>query len=307
MKHIKIICAIAAAALLTGCADEAVSSATTQTTAQTTTTAETTIQTTTAATTATTTTTTTTSATTTTVETLVDDESIEERVNEGETVESDTATDQTSEETESIESTDDAGETDVLDPYTDPIGYAKSMQSAGFKIYSIPYAPEGYEDILDWNLDNSIYRLCMTADTDAYTTDGIPLTTNGDLTEPVKPTENYKRPEGVQLEFIGDTSTALITELPDGCFWLPSDREPNRFVDPAGNVWLNTKSTFLSGNRGEGYYSSDGDYHPSQYEIDAAIAFNAEIHEINENGPSGDGTSNMTEAEADALWELLGG
>ena len=46
MKHIKIICAIAAAALLTGCADEAVSSATTQTTAQTTTTAETTIQTT---------------------------------------------------------------------------------------------------------------------------------------------------------------------------------------------------------------------------------------------------------------------
>ncbi len=73
MKHIKIICAIATAALLTGCADEAVSSATTQTTAQTTTTAETTIQTTTAATTTTATTaeTTVTEATTTTAEDVI--------------------------------------------------------------------------------------------------------------------------------------------------------------------------------------------------------------------------------------------
>lgn len=42
-------------------------------------------------------------------------------------------------------------------------------------------------------------RQDLADDTDAYTTDGIPLTTEGDLTAPAKPTANYKLPDNAQL------------------------------------------------------------------------------------------------------------
>ena len=149
----------------------------------------------------------------------------------------------------------------------------------------------------------------MADDTDAYTTDGIPLTTEGGLTEPAKPTKNYKLPDGAQLEFSGDASTAERTTLPDGCYWTPSAGYPNAFTDPAGNKWCNRDPDsipFAEQNRDNGYYDATGDYHPSQYEINRAADIKAADHDINVNGPTGDGTSNMTQQEADELADLFG-
>lgn len=141
----------------------------------------------------------------------------------------------------------------------------------------------------------------MADDTEAYTTDGIPLTTEGGLTEPAKPTENYKLPDGAQLEFTGDASTAETTTLPDGCYWTPSAGYPNAFTDPAGNKWCNRDPDsipFAKQGRDNGYYDATGDYHFSQYEIDRAAAIKAAEHDINVNGPSYDGTNNNTLADA---------
>lgn len=149
----------------------------------------------------------------------------------------------------------------------------------------------------------------MADDTEAYTTDGIPLTTEGGLTEPAKPTENYRLPDGAQLEFTGDASTAETTTLPDGCYWTPSAGYPNAFTDPAGNKWCNRDPDtipFAKQGRDNGYYDATGDYHFSQYEIDRAAALKAAEHERHTNGPSGDGTSNMTQQEADELADLFG-
>lgn len=148
----------------------------------------------------------------------------------------------------------------------------------------------------------------LADDTDAYTTDGIPLTTEGGLTEPAKPTKNYKLPDGAQLEFTGDASTAETTTLPDGCYWTPSAGYPNAFTDPAGNKWCNRDPEsipFAEQNRDNGYYDAAGDYHPSQYEIDTMAALEAASQERYANGPSGDGTSKMTEQDKEELDDLL--
>ncbi len=264
MKHIKIICAIAAAALLTGCADEAVSSATTQTTAQTTTTAETTIQTT--------------------------------------SVVGSTAWEFSSADLNIV---DDKvppvmpeQEITTTDPVADQIAQEREES---VPIISTEEAEQHQQDRED--------RQEMADNTQNYTTEGIPLTTDGDLAEPAKPTADYKLPEGAQLEFTGDVSTALLTELPEGCYWVPTNKDPNAFMDPAGNRWLNRDPEsipFADRNRDSGYYSPDGDYHPSQYEIDAAIAANQASQERWENGPSGDGMSNMTDQEIADLDAMLG-
>ncbi|MBE6901231.1 MAG: hypothetical protein E7478_02035 [Ruminococcaceae bacterium] len=200
---------------------------------------------------------------------LVDSDTVPKYVNVGETVESDPEADQLASERE------------------DNIPVATTEE-----------AEQHAQDRQD--------RQDMAENTDAYTTDGIPLTTDGHLTAPAKPTANYKLPDDAQLEFTGNASTALLTELPDGCYWTPRHKYENAFTDPAGNVWLNTESDFLSGNRGEGYYSPDGTYHFSQAETDAAIAFNEEIQSHHDNGPSNDGTSGMSEEHANDLLNLRG-
>lgn len=148
----------------------------------------------------------------------------------------------------------------------------------------------------------------MADNTPAYTIDGIPLTTEGGLTEPAKPTENYRLPDGVQLEFTGDASKTERTTLPDGCYWTPSVGYPNAFTDPAGNTWINNKIPETTGSWGrvQGYYDATGDYNPSQAEIDHMAALMAAEHERHTNGPSGDGMSNMTEQDKEDLKNLLG-
>ena len=153
-------------------------------------------------------------------------------------------------------------------------------------------------------------RQDMADNTPAYTIDGIPLTTSGGLTEPAKPTKDYKLPKNAQLEFTGDASKAERTTLPDGCYWTPTPGYPEAFTDPAGNLWINRDPEsipFADQGRDNGYYDATGDYHPSQYEIDTMAALEAASQERYANGPSGDGTSNMTQQEADALWDLLNG
>ena len=154
-------------------------------------------------------------------------------------------------------------------------------------------------------------RQDMADDTDAYTTDDIPLTTEGGLTEPAKPTKNYKLPDGAQLEFSGNASTAEITTLPEGCYWTPYAvyGAENAFTDPAGNIWVNRDPESLPFERrgmDNGYYDARGEYHFSQEEIDRANAIFEADREIAEHGPFVDGTSNMTTQEADSLWALLG-
>lgn len=140
----------------------------------------------------------------------------------------------------------------------------------------------------------------------AYTTDGIPLTSEGSLTEPAKPTADYKLPANAQLEFKGDASTAARTTLPDGCYWTPmGDKYPNAFTDPAGNIWLNNDSTkipFELRNEDEGYYDTKGWYHFSQFEIDEAARLTAASHDIHVNGPT-DGA--VSEEGQKALEDLL--
>lgn len=140
----------------------------------------------------------------------------------------------------------------------------------------------------------------MADNTPAYTTDGIPLTTSGGLTEPAKPTKNYKLPDGAQLEFTGDASKAERTTLPDGCYWTPTPGYPEAFTDPAGNTWINNKIPETTGSWGrvQGYYDATGDYNPSQAEIDHMAALMAAEHERHVNGPSYDGTNNNTLADA---------
>lgn len=152
-------------------------------------------------------------------------------------------------------------------------------------------------------------RQDMADNTPAYTVDDIPLTTEGGLTEPAKPTKNYKLPDGAQLEFTGDASKAERTTLPEGCYWTPTPVYPEAFTDPAGNMWCNRDpESVLIADRGfdNGYISPDGVYYCSQAEIDRASALKAADHDINVNGPSGDGTSNMTQQEADELADLFG-
>ena len=149
----------------------------------------------------------------------------------------------------------------------------------------------------------------MADNTPAYTIDGIPLTTEGGLTEPAKPTKDYKLPKNAQLEFTGDASKAERTTLPDGCYWTPTPVYPEAFTDPAGNLWCNRDPASVPiADRGfdNGYISPDGEYYCSQAEIDRAAAIKAADHDINVNGPSGDGTSNMTQQEADELAEIFG-
>lgn len=148
-------------------------------------------------------------------------------------------------------------------------------------------------------------RQDLADDTSAYTTDGIPLTTNGDLTEPAKPTDNYKLPEGAQLEFTGDPTTAETTVLPDGCYWVGNGS--NAFIDPAGNTWINRNPESIEYAlrcRDNGYYSPDGDYHPSQYEIDEYNRRTEAAHERHENGPTN--SWNLSDEEIADLDALLG-
>ena len=149
----------------------------------------------------------------------------------------------------------------------------------------------------------------MADDTASYTTEGIPLTTNGDLAEPAKPTASYKLPANAQLTFSGDASTALTTTLPEGCYWTPGAYcSENAYTDPAGNVWLNNKHPETTGAWliECGYYSPDGRYHATQEEIDHAEALNAAIHDINVNGPTNGEGSTLTDEEAESLAELFG-
>ena len=143
-------------------------------------------------------------------------------------------------------------------------------------------------------------RQDMADNTPAYTIDGIPLTTEGGLTEPAKPTKDYKLPKNAQLEFTGDASKAEHTTLPDGCYWTPSVGYPNAFTDPAGNTWINNKIPETTGSWGrvQGYYDATGDYNPSQAEIDHMAALTAADHDNHVNGPSYDGTNNNTLADA---------
>lgn len=156
-------------------------------------------------------------------------------------------------------------------------------------------------------------RQDMADDTDAYTTDDIPLTTEGGLTEPAKPTKNYKLPDGAQLEFSGNASTAEITTLPEGCYWTPYAvyGAENAFTDPAGNIWVNRDPESLPFERrgmDNGYYDARGEYHFSQEEIDRFNTMAEAGMEIAENGPSGGvhGLDDATPEEIAALDALLG-
>lgn len=147
-------------------------------------------------------------------------------------------------------------------------------------------------------------------DKPTYTTDGIPLTTYGDLTAPVKPTKNYKLPKNAQLEFTGDASTALTTELPDGCVWTPTVGFPNGYTDAAGNYWLNNKrpsGPADDGNENAGYYDPNWHYHATQDEIDFAEEFNEAIRDNHEHPINGEGSlDGATQAEIDELDKLFG-
>ena len=144
-------------------------------------------------------------------------------------------------------------------------------------------------------------------DKPTYTTDGIPLTTYGDLTAPVKPTKNYKLPKNAQLEFTGDASTALTTELPDGCVWTPTPVYTNAYTDAAGNLWINNKrpsDPAEDGNRNGGYYDPNDDYHATQDEIDFAEEFNEAIRDNHEHPINGEGP--VSDEGAKRLDALLG-
>lgn len=150
-------------------------------------------------------------------------------------------------------------------------------------------------------------------DKPTYTTDGIPLTTDGDLTAPVKPTKNYKLPKNAQLEFTGDASTALITELPDGCVWTPTPVYTNAYTDAAGNLWINNKrpsDPAEDGNRNGGYYDPSGSYHTTQDEIDFAVAMWKRDQEITDiimsGGSMPGGLDGATQEEIDELNRLFG-
>ncbi len=182
---------------------------------------------------------------------------------------------------------------------TDPI----ADQIAQEREDSIPIATD--EQVAQIEQDRKD-RQDLADDTSAYTTDGIPLTTNGDLTEPAKPTANYKLPDGAQLEFTGDPDTAETTVLPDGCYWTPTPAYPNAFTDPAGNRWCNRDPEsipYADRNQDNGYYSPDGEYHFSQYEIDAAAERQARMDEIVTNGPTGKIADDLTEEEGKQLAE----
>ena len=182
---------------------------------------------------------------------------------------------------------------------------ASSTTTAETEI-AVEEVSDEYKDTYNWDKNREQTRQDMAEDTDAYTTDGIPLTSRGNLTAPAKPTANYKLPDDAQLEFTGDASTALLTELPEGCYWVPGrGGSENAFMDPAGNLWLNTVTNTTT-NCGEGYYSPDGTYHHSQAETDRAIALNQASQDIFDNGPSGDGMSGMTEQEIADLDAMLG-
>lgn len=149
-------------------------------------------------------------------------------------------------------------------------------------------------------------RQDMADNTPAYTTDGIPLTTEGGLTEPAKPTKDYKLPKNAQLEFTGDASKAERTTLPDGCYWTPTPGYPEAFTDPAGNLWINRDPEsipFADQGRDNGYYDASGDYHFSQYEIDRMAALTAADHDNHVNGPSNSITNGMSEEEGKQLAE----
>ncbi len=272
MKKLLITIAILSAASLCGCANsgesvvssESAASTTSSTTAQST---SVTTSATTSATSATTTPATTTAATTTTA---------------AETTAS-----------EAVEEIPEAAPELPTDPIADQIAQERED--------SIPIATD--EQVAQIEQDRKD-RQDLADDTSAYTTDGIPLTTNGDLTEPAKPTANYKLPEGAQLEFTGDPDTAETTVLPDGCYWTPSVGYPNAFTDPAGNTWCNRNPEsipYADRNRDNGYYSPDGDYHHSQYEIDAYAERQARIDDINENGPTGGKDAVITEEQANDI------
>lgn len=152
-------------------------------------------------------------------------------------------------------------------------------------------------------------------DKPTYTTDGIPLTTDGDLTAPVKPTKNYKLPKNAQLEFTGDASTALTTELPDGCVWTPTPVYTNAYTDAAGNLWINNKrpsDPAEDGNRNGGYYDPSGSYHTTQDEIDFAEAMWKRDQEITDAIMSGSlvisegSLDGATQEEIDELNRLFG-
>ena len=145
----------------------------------------------------------------------------------------------------------------------------------------------------------------MADDTASYTTEGIPLTTDGDLTEPAKPTASYKLPANAQLTFSGDASTALRTDLPEGCYWTPNASYPNAFTDPAGNLWVNKKHERVTEDC-EGYYDPSGEYHFSQDEIDRAEALRAGDHDRHVNGPTNFEDAEISDEEIDDIWAAFG-
>lgn len=147
----------------------------------------------------------------------------------------------------------------------------------------------------------------MTEDTAAYTTEGIPLTASGGLTAPAKPTASYKLPANAQLNFTGDAASAEITELPEGCFWVPGAyNSRNAFQDPAGNIWLNNTPPATTGAWGRinGYYDSRGVYHSSLAEIDHYAAIQAADQYIADHGPSNFKDAHISDEDADELWNL---
>lgn len=132
---------------------------------------------------------------------------------------------------------------------------------------------------------------------------------SGNLTEPAKPVDGAQKPDG-STEFTGDASTALITELPDGCVWTPTVGYPNGYTDAAGNYWLNNKrpsDPADDGNMNAGYIDPKGHYHPTQEEIEYAEEMQKRDQYNHEHPINGEGSlDGATQAEIDELDKLFG-
>ncbi|MGN0649401.1 MAG: hypothetical protein ACI4KM_03110 [Oscillospiraceae bacterium] len=131
-------------------------------------------------------------------------------------------------------------------------------------------------------------------------------TTEAELAEPVTSVPGVDN-SGKDKKFTGDKSTALITELPAGCYWSPTPKYPNAYTDAAGNLWCNNKAPETTGAwlTECGYYDPSGRYHATQEEIDHAAALNAAIHDNHENGPKYS-NDDMTEQDGEDLADLFG-
>ena len=129
---------------------------------------------------------------------------------------------------------------------------------------------------------------------------------SGSLTELAKPVEGAQKPKG-STKFTGDKSTALVTELPEGCVWTPTPVYPNAYTDAAGNLWLNNKrpsDPAKDDNVNSGYFDPSGEYHPTQDEIEHAEKKRERDQMITDMTPTGEGP--VSDEGAKRLDALLG-